>query len=86
MKFRGHALIAPNLVSRPPGMLMKVGIPFVEITVDCILAVGNGRIIAVVDDRPGHATEHGFNYIQELFSLTLIVARMFNLFYFENTP
>jgi len=47
-------------------MLQKVRVPFFKVSIDRGLRVIECLVVAVVDNRPGHAAEDGFNHIEEL--------------------
>ena len=41
-------------------------IPICEVLIDRRLCVVQRLVIAVVDDRPSHAAEHGLDHVEEL--------------------
>src|SRR5215208_2368208 len=63
---RRLALLAPDLVARSPGMLPEVRVPFLKVAVERRLGVVQRLVVAVVDDRAGHATEDGLDHVEEL--------------------
>jgi hypothetical protein len=65
-KGRGLPFHTPDLVAGPPGMLPEVCVAFLKITVYRRLSVVHRPVVAVVDDRASHATEDGFDHIEEL--------------------
>src|SRR5918997_1700296 len=65
-KSRRLALHTPDLVASPPGMLPEVCVAFLKVTVYRRLRVVHRLVVAVMDDRASHATEDGFDHIEEL--------------------
>src|SRR5215813_6363935 len=57
---------APYLVASSARVLRESFIPFSEMPVDCPLAFIDRRVVAVVNDRTGHAAEDRLYNIQEL--------------------
>ena len=65
-KFGRLPFLPQNLFTGPPGMQRDVRVPFHEVPVDRCLRIVQGLVIAVVDDRPGHTTEHQLDHVEEL--------------------
>src|SRR4051794_29877445 len=63
---RRLALLAPNLVTDPPRVESVMFVPLVEVPVDGRLRLVQGLVVAVVDDRAGHAGEDGLDHVEEL--------------------
>ena len=58
--------LAPDSIAGFSGILPKMRVPFVKISVNCRLCVLDCRIVTIGNYCPRHSTEHRFNYIQEL--------------------
>ena len=65
-KCAGHALLSPDFLPRPLGVFRKVGVPLSEVEADGVLGGLDRRVIAVVNDRPGHSAKYRLDHIQEL--------------------
>src|ERR1051325_12011562 len=65
-EFARHSLLFPDLPSSPLRMTSKMLIPFLEVLIDRPPGSLHGRIIAVVKDGSGHATEDRLDDIQKL--------------------
>src|SRR6202521_4363897 len=58
--------LAPDSIAGFSGILPKMLVPFVKISVNCRLCLLYCRIVTIGNYCPRHSTEHRFNYIQEL--------------------
>ncbi|MGD0075504.1 MAG: hypothetical protein ABSD31_14360 [Candidatus Binataceae bacterium] len=59
-------LLAPDLFAGPSGMVPEVSVPFFNVPIDRRLRIIECLVVAVVNNRPSHAAEDGFNHIEEL--------------------
>src|SRR5262249_3596127 len=58
--------LPPNLLASPLWPESKVLVPLAEVPINGFHRLGNGLVVAIVDDGSRHPTEHRLDHVQEL--------------------